>query len=142
MPTAKLNIAFPVAPGTEPKHMVTVNWLLNDEPLSPHSQLALSVLDALLLGRSSSPLRKALTESGLGESVMGGGLSDELLQATFSVGLKGVQKDDVSKVKTLIEEELIRLSDTGFDDGDIKAALNSLEFSLREFNTGSFPKRS
>ena len=34
-------------------------------------------------------VRKILTESQLGESVTGGGLSDELLQSTFSVGLKG-----------------------------------------------------
>merc|ERR1711871_312927 len=140
MPTAKLNIAFPVAPGTEPKHMVTVNWLLNDEPLSPHSQLALSVLDALLLGRSSSPLRKALTESGLGESVMGGGLSDELLQATFSVGLKGVAPSQVSAVEELVLKEIHRLSLSGFDAADVQSALNTLEFQLREFNTGGFPK--
>ena len=136
----RLSIPFPVQEGAPAKHMVTVNWLLNEEPMDAEEQLAVGVMDSLMLGRSSSPLRKRLIESGLGESVTGGGLSDELLQATFSVGLKGVQKDDISKVETLIQEELDRLAVTGFDDGDIKAAINSLEFSLREFNTGSFPK--
>ncbi len=46
---------------------------------------ASGVLDDLLLGTSSAVLKKALTESQLGESVTGGGLSDELLQATFGV---------------------------------------------------------
>ena len=35
-------------------------------------------------------------------SLVGGGLSDELKQATFSIGLKGVQPDDVPKVEELI----------------------------------------
>ena len=57
--------------------MVTVNWLLNEEPMDAEEQLAVGVMDSLMLGRSSSPLRKRLTESGLGESVTGGGLSDD-----------------------------------------------------------------
>ena len=61
-----------------------------DTPLSPRESLALGVLNHLLLGTSSSVLHKALLDSKLGESVMGGGLSDELLQHTFSIGLKGL----------------------------------------------------
>merc|ERR1711871_1893757 len=136
----KVEIPYPVQEGTQAKHMVTVNWLLNDKPMSSDEQLAVGILDSLMLGRSSSPLRKRLIESGFGESVTGGGLSDELLQATFSVGLKGVKKDDMPKAEKLIEEEINRLAVDGFDEGDINAAVNSLEFSLREFNTGSFPK--
>lgn len=70
------------------KHMVSVNWLLNDEPLSVKDALALELADDLLVGTSAATLRKALTDSGLGESVIGGGLSSELLQNTYSIGLK------------------------------------------------------
>ena len=69
----------------EPKHAVTVNWLMNDTPLSPKEMLAIGVLDSLLLGTSNAKLRKMLTESNLGESVTGGGLSDELLQVSMCV---------------------------------------------------------
>lgn len=68
--------------------MVSVNWLLNDEPLSVKDALALELADDLLVGTSAATLRKALTDSGLGESVIGGGLSSELLQNTYSIGLK------------------------------------------------------
>lgn len=68
--------------------MVSVNWLLNDEPLSVKEALALELADDLLVGNSAATLRKALTDSGLGESVIGGGLSSELLQNTYSIGLK------------------------------------------------------
>jgi len=136
----KLAISFPVQAGTPPKHMLTVNWLLHDEDLTHREQLDLGVLDSLLLGRSSSPLRKRLTESQLGESVTGGGLSDELLQATFSVGMKGVDADKTEAVEKVIMEELERLSVEGFAEEDITAAINTLEFNLREFNTGGFPR--
>jgi Zn-dependent M16 (insulinase) family peptidase len=49
-----------------------------------------------LASNSAASLRKALTDSGLGSSVIGGGLSDELLQATWSIGLKGVAPEKVS----------------------------------------------
>mmetsp|Transcript_64393 Transcript_64393/g.112423 ORF Transcript_64393/g.112423 Transcript_64393/m.112423 type:complete len:1091 (+) Transcript_64393:80-3352(+) len=136
----RLEIPFPVQPGRPAKHTLTVNWLLNDEPMTEAERLAVDVLDSLMLGRSSSPLRKKLTESGLGDSVVGGGLSDQLLQATFSVGLKGVKPENASKVEALVQEEINRLAKEGFDEGDIKAAMNTEEFGLREFNTGGFPK--
>ena len=99
-------------------------------------------MDHLLLGTSTSRLRKALTDSGLGESVVGGGLSDELVQPTYSVGLKGVAKDDVPKVEALVVDTLSQLASEGFAADDLEASLNTIEFSLREFNTGSFPKVS
>lgn len=136
----RLNVEFPISPGTDLKHMITLNWLLNDEKLEPKETLALGVLDYLLLGTSSSSLKKALTESNLGESVTGGGLSDELLQSTFSVGMKGVNNVDTSKVEDLVDKTLRQLSVEGFEADAIMAAMNTFEFKLREFNTGSFPK--
>ncbi len=57
------------------------------------------MLDHLLMGTSAATLQKALVDSALGASVIGGGLSDELKQATFSAGLKGVAAGDVDKVR-------------------------------------------
>jgi hypothetical protein len=135
-----IQVPFPISPGTPPKHMVTLNWLLNDKELSAKDALALEVLDFLLLGTSTSTLRKALVESNLGESVTGGGLSDELLQASFSVGLKGVDAANKDQVLALINTKLAEIARTGFEADAIEAAINTLEFRLREFNTGSYPK--
>lgn len=100
-------------------------------------QLAMSVVTSLLLGSTTSPLYRALIKSGYGESLMGGGYSDSLKQATFSVGLKGVQKDDVAKVENLIKEKLRNITHEGFSKQAVEAAMNSLEFSIREFASGS-----
>ncbi|KAK9096895.1 hypothetical protein Sjap_022392 [Stephania japonica] len=122
------------------KHMVCVNWLLSDKPLDVESELALGFLDHLLLGTPASPLRRVLLESGLGEAIVGGGIEDELLQPQFSVGLKGVSEDDIQKVEELIMSNLQKLAEEGFDPEAVEASLNTIEFSLRENNTGSFPR--
>lgn len=140
LPTPRaVEVLFPVAAGAPLKHMVSVNWLMNDLPLSEKDRLALGVLDTLLMGNPSSSLRKALTESQLGESVMGG-LSDELIQSTFGAGLKGVKPENVAKVEDLVMTTLAKSAAEGFQTDAIKSAMNSLEFQLREFNTGSFPR--
>lgn len=120
--------------------MVTVNWLVNDEPMPLRDTLAWGILDHLLLGTSASKLAKALTDSDLGDDLAGGGLSDELLQATYGIGLKGVQPADVDKVEPLVLSVLEQLAQSGFEQDAVTASINTVEFSLREFNTGGFPR--
>lgn len=122
------------------KHMVCLNWLLSEKPLDLQTELELGFLDHLLLGTPAAPLRKALLESGLGEAIVGGGIEDELLQPQFSIGLKGVSQDDILKVEELIMSTLKKLSEDGFDQDAVEASINTIEFSLRENNTGSFPR--
>jgi presequence protease len=131
---------YPAGAEQPATHMFMMNWLLNDRPLAPTEELTLGVLDHLLMGTTSSILRKTLMESGLGEAITGGGLSDELLQATYSVGLKGVQKEKVAEAEQLILDTLAKVEKEGFAEDDIEASLNTMEFQMREFNTGSFPK--
>lgn len=136
----KLKEPYPAGADQPETHMINVNWLLNDKPLSAYEELTLNILDHLLTGTTQSVLRKALVESNLGESVTGGGLMDELLQSTFSLGLKGVKPEDVEKVEKLILDTLDKVVEEGFSDEDIASSMNTIEFQMREFNTGSFPK--
>lgn len=123
-----------------PKEFVSLNWVLAPDAVDLETELALGFLDYLLLGTSAAPLRKALNDSGLGEALIGGGLQDELRQPIFSVGLKGVAPGDAAKVEDLIMAELARLGSEGFPASAVEAAVNTIEFSLRENNTGSFPR--
>ncbi|THG05826.1 hypothetical protein TEA_026437 [Camellia sinensis var. sinensis] len=133
---------YPAAEGGDlkKKHMVCLNWLLHDKPLDLETELALGFLDHLMLGTPASPLRKILLESGLGEAIVGGGVEDELLQPQFSIGLKGVSEDNIPKVEELIVNMLKNLAEEGFDSDAVEASMNTIEFSLRENNTGSFPR--
>ncbi|KAH7679589.1 LuxS/MPP-like metallohydrolase protein [Dioscorea alata] len=120
--------------------MVCINWLLSDKPLDLETELTLGFLDHLLLGTPASPLRKILLESGLGDAIVGGGMEDELLQPQFSIGLKGVSQNDIHKVEELVMETLKNLAEEGFSPEAVEASMNTIEFSLRENNTGSFPR--
>eukprot|EP00879_Flechtneria_rotunda_P006113 GHRR01006426.1.p1 GENE.GHRR01006426.1~~GHRR01006426.1.p1 ORF type:complete len:1001 (+),score=416.66 GHRR01006426.1:475-3477(+) len=122
------------------KAYAAVNWVLTSEPLDVETELALGFLDYLLLGTPAAPLRKALNDSGLGAALVGGGMDDELKQPVFSVGLKGVEADKVDAVEQLVLDKLKELAEAGFTPGAIEAAVNTIEFSLRENNTGSFPR--
>ena len=136
----RLTQKYPVEAGTDPTHMVLLNWLMHEEPMSDQDEIALSVLDHLLMGTPTSALYKPMIESGLGSAIMGGGVSDELKQATFSIGLKGVKPEDVPAVEQLAISTLAQVASEGFEADAVEASLNTVEFRLREFNTGGFPK--
>ncbi|WP_129633394.1 insulinase family protein [Candidatus Oscillochloris fontis] len=121
------------------KGMVSLNWMLEAEQ-DVERILRLELLSYILLGNAAAPLRKALIDSGLGEDLTSSGYHDGLLQHTFAVGLKGIKPADEEQVETLILTTLARLSAEGIDPETIAAALNTFEFSLRENNTGSFPR--
>ncbi|GLC71241.1 hypothetical protein PLESTF_001094000 [Pleodorina starrii] len=124
----------------EQKAYVGLSWVLSDTPLDVETELALGFLDFLLLGTPAAPLRKALNDSRLGAAVIGGGVDDDLKQPCFTLGLKGVNPEDADKVDALITSKLQELSVSGFSSTAIEAAINTIEFSLRENNTGSFPR--
>ena len=123
----------------DPRPMFTVNWML-PSPTDAELVFALTLLDSILLGSPASPLRKALIESGLGEDLTGGGLETHMIQMFFSIGLKGVETDNLEKAEALIFKTLEELAEKGIDPDDIEAALNTLEFDLRENNSGGFPR--
>jgi presequence protease len=130
---------YPAGEDQVTKAMVTVNWMLaeNDDPTLA---LALNILSHVLVGTPAAPLRKALIDSGLGEDVIGGGVDDSLRQITFSVGLKGVDPADVNRVAEVIQGTLADLVHTGLEREQIEASINTIEFQLREQNTGAYPR--
>ena len=121
------------------KGLLTMNWLLA-ENTDPKTTLALNILDHILIGTPASPLRKALIDSGLGEDLTGGGLNDGLRQMYFSAGLKGIAVEDADKVEDLILGTLAALAEEGIDADMVEASLNTVEFDLRENNTGRYPR--
>jgi Zn-dependent M16 (insulinase) family peptidase len=118
---------------------VTTNWLLgssNDLQMN----LSLNLLAFMLTGSPASPLRVALIESGLGEDLTGAGLEGQIREMYYSTGLKGVAEGDSDQVQALIEKTLRQICTDGFSREMIEAAFNTIEFNLRENNTGSYPR--
>lgn len=121
------------------KSYVTTNWMLAENQ-DPETVLGLTILSHALIGTPASPLRKALIDSGYGEDLTSGGFEEDLRQMVFSTGLKGIQSADAKKVEELILDTLRALAENGIDPDMIAAATNTIEFRLRENNTGSFPR--
>ncbi|HDQ41361.1 MAG TPA: peptidase M16 [Desulfonatronum sp.] len=119
--------------------MLTLNWVVGETTRSEEN-LAWQILEYLLIEMPSSPLRKALIDSGLGEDLAGTGLEAELRQMFFSTGLRGMHESDAPKVEALVRNTLETLVQTGIPNDLIQAALNSVEFRLRERNSGRFPR--
>ena len=122
----------------EKKHYLVVNWKLPDTS-DPVLNFSLRILGHILIGTPASPLRKALLDSGLGEDLAGVGLEAELRHFVFSTGLKGTRRRHAKKIEKLIFDTLEALVREGIDPDMIAASLNTLEFRLRENNTGSYP---
>lgn len=125
--------------GKEPKAWVAVNWALSEHG-DPETSLGLGILAHILTGTPASPMRKTLIDSGLGEDLAGFGLEDGIRQGAWSVGMKGVAPDKTAEVETLILSTLESLADEGIDPAMIAASLNTVEFALREKNTGRYPR--
>ncbi|MFC1534589.1 insulinase family protein [Thermodesulfobacteriota bacterium] len=121
------------------KGMLTLNWML-PESTDRELNLAMHLLEYILLGMPGSPLRKALIESNLGEDLAGTGLGSEIRQMYFSTGLKGIDLDNADRIQNLIIQTLTRITKSRIDKHTVEAAMNSIEFSLRENNTGRFPR--
>jgi Zn-dependent M16 (insulinase) family peptidase len=140
---APQTIIKPVDAGDSPesalKALITVSWLLGDVT-NTRELMALTLLNNILIGTPAAPLTVALLESGLGEDLTGDGLSPYSREALFSVGMKGVEPDDAPAVETLILETLAQLAGEGINPDTITAAINTVEFELRERNTGRLPR--
>lgn len=59
---------------------------------------------------------------------------------TACIGRAGVKAENVAAVEKLVMDSLTELKESGFEADAIEAAVNTIEFSLRENNTGSFPR--
>ena len=135
---APRTVAVPFAAAEDEKGMVVVTWL-GPDAMDMELALAFRMLEHILLGMPASPLRRALIESGMGEDLAGQGLETELRQLTFDAGLKGVAIEDASKIEALILATLEGLEREGLPEAMVEAAVNSVEFALRENNSGRFP---
>lgn len=130
---------YAAGPDSDNKTMLTVNWLLGAVD-DVKANLTLQVLEDILLGAPGAPLRQALLDSGYGEDIAGVGLEEDLKQMFFSTGLKGISPDKAEDVERLLLQTLQRLVDEGLDPEAVQAGLNTVEFELRENNTGSLPR--
>ena len=106
---------------------VTMNWYTGEVNIEKY------YLSEVIGGNDSSPLARALKESGLGDEVNCGNFG-QFVQEIYSAGLWGVKKGNEKKVYDLIEKTIHEIYEKGIDQKDIDSAIMGIDFSLREEN--------
>ncbi len=132
---------YPLDAGENPqgKSMVQLAWLTCDID-DGVERLGLSLLATLLLGNPSTPLYKALIDSGLGANICpGSGFHDDNRTTCLAAGLQGTDPDKLPQIEALILETLETVAAQGFAPERIEGAIHRLEFSNREVTGDSYP---
>ena len=101
--------------------------------------LAFQILDYALLSAPGAPLKKALTDAGIGKDIMGS-YDNGIYQPIFSVISKNANEDQKQEFVELIERVLSDIVKNGIDQKALEAGLNYHEFRYREADFGNYPK--
>lgn len=103
--------------------------------------VAFSILDEILLGSNTAPLKKALLKANIASDVMGG-YSAYTISPTFDVSLKDTNADQKDTFKRIVRDVLTQLVQDGIPEKTVQAAINKTAFRLKELTAleGSTPK--
>ena len=129
--------------------------VLDDDPLENNAYLtcsmvagesqdvelnvAMQILDYVLLASPGAPLKQRLLDEGIGTDVSGG-YEDGILQPFFSVCVKGADEHKKDRFVELIREELTKIADEGISRKALLSGINYYEFRFREGDFASYPK--
>lgn len=113
------------------QHKTSTSWLMGDTS-NVAETFALRIMSSLLLDGYGSPLYRGLIESGLGPDWSPNtGFDTSGKIGIFSVGLNGVKKQDIPKVKEAINACLHDVYKKGFDQSKIDGLLHQAELGLK-----------
>lgn len=118
---------------------VALVWIFGNTT-DPVTTLAGRILTHYLLGTESSPLKRALIDSGLGEDLDDiSGFDSELIQTVFAAGLRKSKPESAAKIQSLILDTIKNQIEKGLDKDLLEGAIRQVEFSLREITGAHFP---
>lgn len=115
--------------------MVSTSFLLSDITDSSEA-FTLSLLSSLLVDGPNSPFYKALIEANIGTDFSPDtGFNNYTRDTYFSIGLQGINKDDVQSVKGIIIKTIDEVVEKGFEPERIEALLHKLEVQMKHQST-------
>ncbi len=101
--------------------------------------VAFQILDYALLSAPGAPLKKALTDAGIGKDIMGA-YDNGIYQPIFSIVAKNANAEQKDDFINLIEDVLKGIVEEGIDTKAVEAGINYHEFRYREADFGNYPK--
>lgn len=100
--------------------------------------IAWDIIADALINTPGAPIRRALTDAGIGQDIYGG-ILDHLRQSGFYVMAKNACSEDKKRFYEIVIDGLKKASH-GIDRKALEASINSREFSYREADYGSTPR--
>ena len=153
--TAKTEGTYPISEGedTKQKTFLSMNYLIDDIKYKTFKEkynisdehaaqraflLSLRILLKAIVESEAAPLRKAIIEAGLGKDI---DLDFELdlRQPIVGITVNGAEAESADKFNEVVTTKFQELA-KGLDKTQLKAALNTIEFALRESDFGATPK--
>lgn len=123
---------------TDKKAIHALYTAFNDH-MSTLDSLAFEVLNYVLIEIEGAPLKKAVLDAELG-SELSGSYTDGYKQPVWTIQLSGTDVNNQKKFEETIDETLRALALNGIDKLMLKAAINRIEFTLRENDYRGRPK--
>lgn len=136
----KVEITAPAAKEDDGTASVILAWMFGPAT-DPLNALLGRILSRYLVGTQSSPLRRALIDSGLGEDLDDmTGFETELVQTFFAVGLRKTRPEHAKEISRLVRATLENEISSGMNERLLEGAIRRTEFQLREIaDSGHFP---
>lgn len=100
--------------------------------------LALTLLDSYLMDTDTSPLKKALLDSGLCDNI-DSYIDPEMSEVPYVIFCRGVDINDHEKLKKVVIECLEKLEKSGISKQDLASSLHQLELSRTEIGGDGQP---
>ncbi|RPI02614.1 MAG: peptidase, partial [Calditrichaeota bacterium] len=123
--------SYPIAEGGVVDHQsyLSLSWVTGsgaDRALV----FALQVLREVLVQQESAPIRLALQQAGIGREVSA--FVDELNQVLFQINVQNAEADQLEEFRKIVGRVLSDVVVKGLDKESVEAAINRMEFNLRE----------
>jgi len=120
------------------KHYLSYNVLLS-ESKNILEGIGFDILEYLMIDAPGAVIKEAIIKEGIGEDVFCT-YDGSIRQGTFSIIAKNCKLTDKDKFITIINKELEKLSETGFDYKKVQSAISKFEFKTKEADFGQYPK--
>lgn len=130
---------YPIAEDKDLKgQTIVASAFLTCHILEQSELLALSVLEILMMGNDSSPLKLALLRSGLCTQASSC-LEEDISEVPFILFLKGCNSEDAEKLRDLIITSLKAIAESSFEKDRVEAAIHQIEIYRTEITGDSYP---
>lgn len=107
--------------------------------LDPDLCMSMQLLQSVLLDVPGAPLKEALIHAGIGKDIESS-YDTSIQQPIFSIVARNANEEDMNRFVETIDHTLEEICRQGISKKSMQAAINHLEFQLRESDFGRYPK--